>query len=529
MDDYYCFRKIKSTALVMIALVAVHLALSFSLGYYWNAIQARLAGIELTISGVPNTGDSAQGVIIYLLLFGIIALLAFITSPRRTNIWWRLILIVPLTIYFFSAYVEYEKISPIKEKFKDLYESLEYAIFVPYAAIAAITALYIFLVIILPAFRITQAFGWVAAVVAVLSYLVTAVFIVYDHTMTILEGAFGESDFYTYLAVFALDVVSYFFLISVLMTYCTIKREERWDKLEALAMEAEAETETYDVEEEAIYENQSPALSAYLRERVIPDIEDLKEHEVLYVDGYETYRRAPEPEIEVKPQEDRKEVKPQEEKESEEDPVARIKEESAPEEERFVKKESSRKGAFSGRKKSSKGDASADREKAVREDLFADRGKAALEDSLAGRGKTSREDSLADRGKAALDDSLVDRGKAAREDSLADRGKASREDSLAGRGKTVTEDAPIGDGEFAVDEEDVIEWNLVEEEELTEREAPAEEEEPATYISVTAEETSVIANRANRNTKNGAKKSVGNRSGGAGRSARLKKKSRKSR
>jgi hypothetical protein len=75
--------------------------------------------------------------------------------------------------------------------------------------------------------------------VAILSYLGSALFIVYNHTMTILEGSFGASDFYTYLAVFALDVVSYFVLLSVLMTYCTIKREERWDWLEARSIAEE--------------------------------------------------------------------------------------------------------------------------------------------------------------------------------------------------------------------------------------------------------------------------------------------------
>jgi hypothetical protein len=290
LDDY-CFRKIKTTALIMIALAALHIAMSRPLGYYWNALQAKLSGVDLTISGVPDAGDSSQGTIIYILMFGVVALLAFVTSPRRTSIWWRLVLIAPLSVYLFSAYAEYEKISPIKEKFQDLYESLEYAIFVPYAAIAAATALYIVLVIALPAFRVTQAFGWLTSVVAILSYLVSVVFIVYNHTMTILDGGFGESEFYTYLLAFGLDVVSYFFMISVLMTYCTIKREERWDVLEALAMEAEREED----EAEAKAVREPPAPSAHLSERVIPDIEELKEHEVTSsydFEGYKGYGRS---------------------------------------------------------------------------------------------------------------------------------------------------------------------------------------------------------------------------------------------
>jgi hypothetical protein len=285
MDDYYCFRKIKTTALIMIALAAFHIAISRPLGYYWNALQARLSGIDLTVSGIPEPGDSSQGTIIYVLMFGVVAFLAFVTSPKRTSIWWRLVLVAPLSIYLFSAYSEYDKISPIKEKFQDLYESLEYAIFVPYAAIAAITALYMILIIVLPASRVTQVFGWVASVVAILSYLGSVVFIVYNHTMTILDGGFGESEFYTYLFAFALDVVSYFFMISVLMTYCTIKREERWDVLEALAMAAEREEN--DAEAMAIRESAAP--SAHLGERVIPDVEELKEHEVTSPYDYEGY------------------------------------------------------------------------------------------------------------------------------------------------------------------------------------------------------------------------------------------------
>jgi hypothetical protein len=295
MDDY-CFRKIKSTALVMIALAAVHISISNPLGYYWNALQANLSGVDLTVSGVPEAGDQSQSIGIYLLMFGTIALLAFVTSPGRTSIWWRLILIAPLSVYVFSAYAEYQKISPVSEKFQDLYESLGYAIFVPYAAIAAITALYIAFVIALPAFRFTQAFGWVTSVVAILSYLVTAVFIVYNHTMTILDGAFGASEFYTYLAAFALDVVSYFFMLSVLMTYCTIKREERWDRLEALAMEAEMEEDA--AMAHAAREPAAPSAHIGERvipdigERVIPDIEELKEHEGTFAYGYEEYNGA---------------------------------------------------------------------------------------------------------------------------------------------------------------------------------------------------------------------------------------------
>jgi hypothetical protein len=279
MDDY-CFRKIKSAALVMIALAAVHIAMSRPLGYYWNALQAKLSGVELTLSGVPEAGDSAQGISIYVILFGAIALLAFITTPTHTNILRRLVLVAPLTIFLLSAYEEYGKISPIGEKFKDLYESLEYAVFVPYAAIAAITALYLIFVIALPAFRVTQAIGWVAAVAAILSDLGSAVFIVDNHTMTILDGKFGASEFYTYLVAFALDVASYFFMISVLMTYCMIKREERWDRLELLAMEAELEED--EAKKEAVYT--PPAPSAHLNERVIPDIEELKEHEITFSD-----------------------------------------------------------------------------------------------------------------------------------------------------------------------------------------------------------------------------------------------------
>jgi hypothetical protein len=226
---------------------------------------------------------------VYVMLFGAIAALAFITSPRRTNIFYRLVLVVPLFIYLFSLRAEYEKISPVSEKFKDLYESLEYAIFVPYATIAAFTSLYIILVIALPAFRVTQAFGWVTAVVAILSYLASAVFIVYNHTMTILEGKFGEGEFYIYLVTFALDVASYFFIISVLMTYCMIKREERWDRLEALEMAAELEEE--ESEKQAVYE--PPAPSAHLGERVIPDIEDLKEHETTFFDDFGDYKGYP--------------------------------------------------------------------------------------------------------------------------------------------------------------------------------------------------------------------------------------------
>jgi hypothetical protein len=301
MDDY-CFRKIKSSALVMIALAAVHIAISRPLGYYWNALQAELSGVELTVKGVPEASASGQGMVVSIFLFGTIAVLAFITSPRRTNIFYRLILLIPLSIYLYSAYAEYEKISPISEKFKDLYESLEYAIFVPYAALAAFTALYLIFVITLPAFRVTQAFGWVTSVMAILSYLASAVFIIYNHTMTILEGTFGEGEFYIYLVAFALDVTSYFFMLSVLMTYSMIKREERWDRLEALelAREAAAAAIEEEAEERAIYEPPAPSAhpgervipaAEVLKERVIPDIEDMREHETSFFDDYERYRQ----------------------------------------------------------------------------------------------------------------------------------------------------------------------------------------------------------------------------------------------
>jgi hypothetical protein len=72
-----------------------------------------------------------------------------------------------------------------------------------------------------------------------------------------------------------------------------IKREERWDRLEAieLALERAAEIEEEEAEERAFYE--PPAPSAYLGERVIPDIEDLREHEIPDVMEWGARRRVP--------------------------------------------------------------------------------------------------------------------------------------------------------------------------------------------------------------------------------------------
>lgn len=301
MDDYYCFRKIKNTALVMIALVAVHIALSLPLDYYWNALQARLSGIELTVSGVSHSGEASQGIVVYLMVFGVCAALAFLTSPRGTGLLRRLMLVIPLLVFMYSAYGEYEKITPISEKFKDLYGSLEYAVFIPYLALAVFTAVYIVLVLAIPALRLTQAFGWVTCIVAILSYLAAMLSVIYRHGMTILEGSFGESDFYIYLVVFGLDVVSYFFMLSVYMTYCTIKREERWDMIEAMAMEEGIYDDEFYVDAEVDYIGDDEPFEAaafggrrsaagYLRDRVIPDIEDLKEHEMPWLDEYDAYR-----------------------------------------------------------------------------------------------------------------------------------------------------------------------------------------------------------------------------------------------
>jgi hypothetical protein len=277
LDDTYLFRKIKATAIVMSVLVVLQIMLGRPMGYYWNALQAKLSGLDVGVTSGADEG-SMQSIIVYIAIFGAIGALALLVSPGRKGYVLRLLFVPPIIVYIYNAWIEYNKVAPIKEKFEDLYSSVDYAIYLPYMTLALFMAVWLIVVAAIPQFRVTQVLGWVAVVIGILCYLVAGIFVIYEHGMAILDGSFGRNAFFMYLICFAFDVVSYFFLMSVVMTYCTIKREERWDALEA--MEAEA------MIEEDVAARRARVAWEPLPDRVIPDIEELKEHEIPYADAY---------------------------------------------------------------------------------------------------------------------------------------------------------------------------------------------------------------------------------------------------
>jgi hypothetical protein len=236
----------------MVVFAVIQLVLSSGLGYYWNALQGLL-------SGIVNEGDAANIVgtaIVFVLIFAPIAVFAFFGVPDGRRFWVRPLLAIPALVYIVSMALEIQKIIPLKEKFKDIYASLDNAIYIPFIIAYICLGLYYCLVIAFPSGLVTKGVGIFTMVISIGLYVAIGVYAAYVQTMNILDGTFGAWHFILYLVCLGLDAATYFLILSILMSYCAMCRDERLLGNAALAERAASKDEDDWYEDEDAYDEE---------------------------------------------------------------------------------------------------------------------------------------------------------------------------------------------------------------------------------------------------------------------------------
>jgi hypothetical protein len=208
---------------VMFVLAVMQMVLCSGLGYYWNALQGRLAGITIEDSSSHIFGT----VLVFILVFIPLASFVFLGFLAGEKYWVKIFLVVPGFVYGISAILEIQRLMPFKEKFKDIYVSLDNAIYIPFAVTYLILVVYYCLVLLLPARLVTKGAGIGVMVISIGCYVARGVYIAYLQMMDVLGGSFGAESFLLYLVCFALDAATYFLALSILMTHCATRREAR--------------------------------------------------------------------------------------------------------------------------------------------------------------------------------------------------------------------------------------------------------------------------------------------------------------
>ncbi|MDR1953421.1 MAG: hypothetical protein LBQ21_02945 [Clostridiales Family XIII bacterium] len=223
MDERYLYRKNFISAIMMIVLAVIQLVLCSGLGYYWNALQGKLAGITME----DSSGHPLGTLFVFILVFVPLVVFAFYGFLNGEKDWVKVFLGVPCLVYGLSAILEVQKILPIEEKFKDIYVTLDNAIYLPFAVAYVILVVYYFFVLRFPASSVTRGIGIITVVISIGLYAANGVYTAYMQLMDVLDGSFGAMSFLLYLVCFALDTATYFLMLSILMTYCTMRREAR--------------------------------------------------------------------------------------------------------------------------------------------------------------------------------------------------------------------------------------------------------------------------------------------------------------
>ena len=231
LEDRYLYRKILVSAIVMTLFLVIVWLVGEMLGYYWNAVQGMLA--EVTAGQIRNNGTFNFGASSAIFCIMILSLLVFAAIASRTHrgekfsFPFQVILIIPLFIYLCSAIFETQKLKEVGSAIFDVDRGIDFVVYIPFAACGYLLTLYLLLVMFVPASIFTRLISYLCVIVGIILYSAYAAFIVYSQMMSVLGTSFSKMTSALYLACFASDVVAYFFMLSVLMTWCAIKREER--------------------------------------------------------------------------------------------------------------------------------------------------------------------------------------------------------------------------------------------------------------------------------------------------------------
>jgi hypothetical protein len=225
----YYFKKNLTTGVVLLFFMIILMALGSKMGYYQNSVQANFSGIEDLGSAGESGINVAKNALINLLIFFPIIIMALggAYNPRLgKNLFFRLLLLPPMAIYAISVFLDWKQATPFSEKFKDIYSSLDHAIYIPFILCFVIFIIYMASAIIKIDSIVTKVIGSVTMVVSICFYVMFGIYVIYLQALSALGGSFGLKHFILYLVCFALDVTTFFLMLSMLMSFCAMSREE---------------------------------------------------------------------------------------------------------------------------------------------------------------------------------------------------------------------------------------------------------------------------------------------------------------
>lgn len=207
----------------------VLMMLGSQLGYYQNSLQAEWSGIGSLQDAGNGNARVLQNVLVNLLMFIPVITMALggaFNEKLGKNPLFRLLLLIPMIIYGCSFYLDFLQATPFSEKFSDMYTALDHIIFIPFLLCFIMLIIYMFCAILRPESMATKAIGTITMIVGICFYVVFGIYVIYLQAMNALGGSFGLSHFILYLVCFALDVTTFFLMLSLIMSFCSMRREE---------------------------------------------------------------------------------------------------------------------------------------------------------------------------------------------------------------------------------------------------------------------------------------------------------------
>ncbi|MDR1067935.1 MAG: DUF485 domain-containing protein [Clostridiales Family XIII bacterium] len=229
----YYFRKNLITGAVLFFFVIVLMILGSQLGYYQNAVQAQLSGVQ-NIQSAGGDLQISKNILANLLVFVPVIVLAVggaFNARLGKSRAFRFMLLAPIMIYGASVYLDWKEATPLSEKFENLYSAVDNIIYIPFIICFAVFVIYMIAVIVKPDSMATKVIGSITMVISICFYVIFGVYVIYLQAMSALDGSFGFKHFILYLICFGLDVASFFLMLSLIMSFSAMRREDLlWER-----------------------------------------------------------------------------------------------------------------------------------------------------------------------------------------------------------------------------------------------------------------------------------------------------------
>jgi hypothetical protein len=210
-------------------MMSLQLAVNIYINYYWNPLQGLISGSKGFIE-IGTKSNPWGYAIVFVLMFIPVMVVAFLSTKPEKNFKIRLLLLIPALTFLISAIIRLQQTMPFSESFKDIYSGFDNVIYIPFSLHLALTAGYLVLAVMMPESIVTKVAAVITIVVSIIFFIGDAGYHVYIYIMDILGGDFGIIRFGILMGAFALNVITYFLMLSIIMNYCAMYREPIIDR-----------------------------------------------------------------------------------------------------------------------------------------------------------------------------------------------------------------------------------------------------------------------------------------------------------